>query len=345
MQEQMHILLYQSAIMGRDSTLIQGAGGNVSLKDGDKMLVKASGTCLREAEQRDIFVTVSRSAVLELLESGAESFASLTPEGGLRPSIETPLHALMPHSVVVHAHCVNTIARTVMGQKENEFSVLLGDLPCAVVPYERPGLPLACAVRDVLHKYPVDILILQNHGIIVGGESVEEAFALLYEAQRRLNLAPRQSPSPDTHFLGQRNDLGWTIPDHPHWHGIATDAGSFACACAGPLYPDHVVFLGGVMAVAHQGELLSHAAARFEETMHSLPRYMLYENKGILVAPDVVSGEADMLDALSFVCARTEPDSSLQALGASDIAQLLDWDAEKFRKMLAKEEIKKCSGK
>lgn len=336
MEDQKQLLLYQSVAIGSDSTLIQGAGGNVSFKAEDALVVKGSGTCLREAGQRNILVQVSRKEVLALLERDAESFASLASAGGVRPSIETPLHALMPHTVVVHAHCVNTIARTVMGQDYDSFDRLLDGLSFSIVPYKRPGLPLACTVRDVLRRKMVDILILQNHGIIVGGNNVESAFALLYEVQKKMSIVPRIDKSPDLPFLQQRNDLGWAIPESPHWHSIATDAASFACACVGPLYPDHVVFLGGVTPVAHQEEPLSQAVERFEKMTKTHPRYMLYENGGILTPPDLLTGEADMLDALAHVCSRVKPDGSLVALSESNIVELHDWDAEKFRKMVSR---------
>ena len=47
-----------SARVGRDMTLVQGAGGNTSVKEGDVLWVKASGAWLSEADKRDIFVPV-----------------------------------------------------------------------------------------------------------------------------------------------------------------------------------------------------------------------------------------------------------------------------------------------
>ena len=44
--------------IGKDPLLVQGAGGNVSWKDGDVLWVKASGTWLSDAIGKDIFVPV-----------------------------------------------------------------------------------------------------------------------------------------------------------------------------------------------------------------------------------------------------------------------------------------------
>ena len=54
------IKLYCARI-GADPLLVQGAGGNVSWKEDSILWVKASGTCLAEADKKDIFVPVDLS--------------------------------------------------------------------------------------------------------------------------------------------------------------------------------------------------------------------------------------------------------------------------------------------
>ena len=51
-----------SARLGSDPLQVQGPGGNTSIKDGDVMWIKASGTELANAETQDIFVAVDRNA-------------------------------------------------------------------------------------------------------------------------------------------------------------------------------------------------------------------------------------------------------------------------------------------
>src|SRR5262245_52636510 len=94
-----------SARVGKNILLVQGAGGNSSVKDGDVLWVKASGTWLADAENEDIFVPVALSAARAALARGDER-VPLAPNANttLRGSIETALHALMPHPVVLHVH-------------------------------------------------------------------------------------------------------------------------------------------------------------------------------------------------------------------------------------------------
>src|SRR3954464_12991143 len=95
------------AVIGADPLLVQGAGGNVSWKDGDTLWIKASGTWLADATRKDIFVPVDLAHLRAAIDAGAMDVQPRTVgESALRPSIETLLHALMPQPVVVHLHAV-----------------------------------------------------------------------------------------------------------------------------------------------------------------------------------------------------------------------------------------------
>jgi rhamnose utilization protein RhaD (predicted bifunctional aldolase and dehydrogenase) len=106
-----------SAKIGANPLLVQAAGGNTSLKQDGVMWIKASGTWLRDAAQQDIFVPLDYAKLRKALQNDDPACESCTDfvrndlnANKLRPSIETSLHGLMPQRVVVHVHCVNTIA-------------------------------------------------------------------------------------------------------------------------------------------------------------------------------------------------------------------------------------------
>src|SRR5262249_33605770 len=154
---------------GNDMLLVQGAGGNSSVKDGDVLWVKASGTWLADAETSDIFVPVSLSGARAALARGDERMPLASQAGtGLRASIETSLHALMPHPVVLHVHSVNTIAWAVQSDAAQELAARLHGLAWHWLDYHHPGLPLAQAVSESTAQGPADVLILGNHGLVVG---------------------------------------------------------------------------------------------------------------------------------------------------------------------------------
>ena len=171
-------LLRYSAVIGADPALVQAAGGNVSLKRGGVLWVKASGTWLANALRQNIMVPVDLPALLAAVQrrdaAAVENAAAFVVQSedatGLRPSIETTLHAMLPHPVVVHVHCVETIAWAVRQDAEAAIAPLLAGLRWAFVPYVRPGAPLTFAMLRVLQP-DTDVLVLGNHGLVVGGRN------------------------------------------------------------------------------------------------------------------------------------------------------------------------------
>src|SRR4051812_35802490 len=92
-------LVHLSRLMGQDTRLVQPGGGNTSLKDGDTLLVKGSGTDLRTIT-REGFTRLSLSRLSALRDTKEMSDAEMmrfmagcmTAEGPA-PSVETPLHS------------------------------------------------------------------------------------------------------------------------------------------------------------------------------------------------------------------------------------------------------------
>src|SRR5258707_11812045 len=103
-----------SVELGRNPLLVQGPGGNISIKRDGVLWVKASGTWLADAGTRNLFVPVDlqllRRAIAEQAEDPVRPARLDGGPTGLKPSIETTLHALLPHPVVVHVHSVATLA-------------------------------------------------------------------------------------------------------------------------------------------------------------------------------------------------------------------------------------------
>jgi rhamnose utilization protein RhaD (predicted bifunctional aldolase and dehydrogenase) len=325
-----------SARIGADRRLVQGGGGNTSLKRDGVLWVKASGTWLAQAEQQPIFVPLPLAQVREALRTNdaEERLKRLHPEGGLRPSIETSLHALLPHAVVLHVHSVNAIARMVSPGGYEDIAARMQGLHWSWVPYRRPGYPLTAAVTEVLASSvaPPDVLILANHGLVVGGGDVGAAERLLQEVERRLAL-PARTPAPaDRARLQAVNDLGWRIADHDVLHAVGTDALALSVARHGALYPDHVVFLGARAAVAEHGRPLSAAVADIAARGAATPVYAAVPGAGLLLAPTLSAGAEAMLECLALVGLRLARADGLSFLAAEDVAALTDWEAEAYRR-------------
>ena len=339
-------LIAFSARLGCDETLVQGGGGNTSLKSGNDFWVKASGTWLAQAETRDVFVRLPLARVRTLM-AGADAepaLAALAGPDGLRPSIETSLHALLPHAVVAHVHSVNAIAWAVRPDAEQALARALEGLSWAWVPYRRPGLPLTDAIRAALAAAPVppDVLLLANHGLVVGGSDCATAEARLRDVERRLALPLREAPGPDPDRLQAINDAGWTIPDAPLLHAIGTDAIACAIAVRGTLYPDHVVFLGERAAVAEEQHPLSQVIADAVADGRGPPAYVVVPGAGVLLSPALSDGARAMLGCLAQVGLRSSTADTLNYLDIDDVAALIGWEAEAYR--LARNRIDTAAG-
>ena len=311
--------------MGADPLLVQAAGGNTSLKYEGVMWIKASGTWLRDAASKDIFVPANREALLTALARNDPACEACTDfvladlnATGLRPSIETTVHALMPHRVVVHVHCVSTIAWAIRSDAELRLAGKLKDFNWTFIPYARPGLSLANAIAAHL-KSGITVLILGNHGLVVAAETVVEAETLLYRVVKALTKPVRAVVPPDLaalHLLCKGTDYG--LADSNETHALATDALALEKGKNAVFYPDHVVFLGiGVATEIESGAALV-----------ALP------GKGVLIRKDAKPAVEPMGRCLADVMRRVKADDPLTALSAEAIDRLVNWDAEKYRQGL-----------
>jgi L-fuculose-phosphate aldolase len=154
--------------------LVLGSGGNLSYREGDRMLITRSGALLHQLTPDD-FLPVPLDAPYQ------------RPETAPRPSTETPMHqaaylARPDARVIVHCHPVNVIAWAMSGQPlpaaTPDFILSLGpEIPA--LPYILPGSQaLAEAITAALPQCPA--ALLGNHGVLVTGDTVARARLRLF---------------------------------------------------------------------------------------------------------------------------------------------------------------------
>jgi rhamnose utilization protein RhaD (predicted bifunctional aldolase and dehydrogenase) len=309
-----------SARIGSDPEQVQAAGGNTSLKDGHTLWVKASGLWLADAEKRDLFVPVDTAKVLDAIDSGSEDDVKAATiqgqnPGGLRPSIETSLHALLPHRWVIHTHSVRTIALAIQIDAEAQVAERLKGLSWAWVPYTFPGLPLTRAIKDAMDSRPIDIVVMGNHGLVVAGDDLETTAKLLEEVERRLDQPARPLPASEA---PPRDGL--RPVKHARVHTLANDPTMRAWATAGSYYPDHVIFLG--------------PAAAMPESRKPGQNLILEEGAGAYLPADAPPAADELALCLALVLARVPEGAELVRLTPEQEAALLGWDAEQYRQSL-----------
>jgi rhamnose utilization protein RhaD (predicted bifunctional aldolase and dehydrogenase) len=175
------------------------------------------------------------------------------------------------------------------------------------------------------------VLILGNHGLVVAGETVVEAAALLELVCHRLRVAPRIAPPPDkAALLRLALDSAYALPGDEAIHAAATDLESCRIGAGGNLYPDHVIFLGNALAIAAPDETAGDIGGKGPDA----PPLILFPGKGVLVRKDITAGAAAMARCFADVAARIPEGARLRYLTAAENAELLGWDAEKYRQEL-----------
>ena len=102
-----------------------------------------------------------------------------------------------------------------------------------------------------------------------------------------------------------------------------------ARAKSGTYYPDHVVFLGpGLPAVSPDS---------FPAKVADLPvPAVIVEGRGVYMKCDATPAHHAMLQCILDVLGRVPEDWTLVPIGEDAEAELLNWDAEKYRQALAK---------
>lgn len=314
-----------SAKLGADPLLVQAAGGNTSIKRDGVMWIKASGTWLMDAQNKDIFVPLDLAALTNALAENNPECESCLPfvrqdlnALGLRPSIETSVHGRMPQRVVLHVHCVNTIAWAIREDAEVQLSKRLMDFNWSFIPYARPGLQLSRAIAENL-KGNSNVMVLQNHGLAVAAETVSDAENLLRDVVEKLQCSVRSCIMPDLDALRVAcANTSYAPATHLNAHTPALDPEAFSFGCANVYYPDHVVFLGTSIPT----DLKSNAPA------------IAVPGKGVLIKMDAKPSIEPMLRCLGDVFLRSASNATLKALTQTEIDQLLNWDAEKYRQTL-----------
>jgi ribulose-5-phosphate 4-epimerase/fuculose-1-phosphate aldolase len=169
---------------GGDPRMVQGGGGNVSVKAGELMFVKASGWTFLSLCNPDGFAVMRYAPVAALFtrsrngrkpsdEDYTGVLAANLEKGSPAPSIESAMHAMLG-AVVCHTHPTALLRVLCRRGARGRITGIMNDIgvPWLMVPYANPGAALAAAVvRSAkaaginLRKQPL-ALFLKNHGLV-----------------------------------------------------------------------------------------------------------------------------------------------------------------------------------
>ncbi len=308
--------------------LVQAATGNTSVKLDDVLWVKASGKWLAHADREEILLPVSLSETLSRVATNTDPAGQTAIVGGvaLGTSVETAMHAVIPHRVVLHVHSVNTIAWAVRADGEHNLRQRLAGLEWAWIPYLSSGLPLAGAIQQAVTANPnIQVFILANHGLVVCGNSPHSAEALLRDVETRLALPPRATPEPNWDQLNAIAErISWRVPANPVVHALGIDPVSRHILGQGVLYPCEAIFLAPRIPVV----------SRFitaQEAEQSDSACLIIEDCGTLMRQRQNPVEGLTLAGLAQVVLRIPADAPLACLTPAEVNDLLCADVYRYR--------------
>ena len=283
------------------------------------MWVKASGKRLDRALKEEIFTRVLINTTL--IDGWTNDPDNNQP--GFRPSIETSLHAAMPHKVVIHTHPIDAVAASI---SENAIEILqkkLKGFNWKFIRYARPGRPLHEEVAKAIEHKNIDVLVLQNHGLITCGHSPEEAERLTYEVAKALEQERRREPAVQDDALNKllRHHEGSRLPSNSVVHSLATDRWSLEIAKRNPYSPDHAVFCGVRNRTEddQESDLLRHKA------------YIVVPGTGVVLLGNCNAATEEALEAQAEIYLRTRPNTNVHLLSDRECEEIVNWEDEKYR--------------
>jgi rhamnose utilization protein RhaD (predicted bifunctional aldolase and dehydrogenase)/NAD(P)-dependent dehydrogenase (short-subunit alcohol dehydrogenase family) len=218
--EDLALRTYSARLIGQEPKLVLHGGGNTSVKtvmkdvtgrDTPVLCVKGSGWDLGAIEPAGHpavrFEELKR--LRRLLKLSDEDMvnalrANMLDSSGPNPSVETLLHAFLPHKFIDHSHADAVLALIDQPRPEKFVRAWAGD-KLGIVPYIMPGFDLSKAASAVYEKNPaVEGLVLLKHGLFTFGATAKESYDRMiywvdrvekrHETKKRLTFHAALSP-------------------------------------------------------------------------------------------------------------------------------------------------------
>jgi rhamnose utilization protein RhaD (predicted bifunctional aldolase and dehydrogenase) len=322
-------LLELTQRVGRDPLLTQASTGNSSAKLDGALWIKASGKWMGDALQDDILIPLDLAQVAECLRRGVDP-----GERYPSASLETAMHASLPHRVVLHVHCVNTIAWAVRNDGPWQLQRRLEGLRWQWIPYVASGMPLAREIRQAVAADPdKNIFVLGNHGLVIGGEDVNTVDDVLMEVKRRLAIAPRQAhPADYAALIEISSDSPWDLPDDDEVHALGTDTISRAILAGGLLYPCQAIFSEVRTPQVFRSIPCPDPEDHWQDRYSGWP-FLIIEGRGVVVSRSMRHAELAMLSGLAQVVQRLSAFAPLRYLTADEVEGISSQAVYRYREL------------
>ena len=347
---------------GSDPEWVLAGGGNTSFKDGEALYVKASGSSLAAIDETG-FCAIDRARLDAIWSASypedsegreaaalADLMAARRPGEDKRPSVETLMHGLFPQAYVVHTHPAAVNGITCGRGGEAAFARLFSG-EGIWVPFVDPGYVLAKTVRAALEDFrrrkgalPA-IMLMQNHGLLVAGESPEEVesvsarvmMKVLGEVRRFPDLAARAVDAravADAAAILSR--LGTSLRFRADGESLSRASSREAFApLASSFTPDHIVYAGHEFLLVEEGAKgIEDAWSGFVARNGAAPRVILVRGLGAFAcaaSPSAADAAILLYTDACKVAAYAESFGGALHMTKEKIDFIRNWEVEKYR--------------
>ena len=360
-------LIEMSNRYGGNPEYVLAGGGNTSYKDGQSMAVKASGTALADITA-DGFVKMDRAALDRMFEREypvdpqareAEVLrvilqARCPGEEQKRPSVEALLHHILSCAYVLHVHPAGVNGMT-CGKNGAQACARL--FPGAVwIEQMMPGYILAKEARALITA-DTRLLFLENHGVFIGGNSVEEIDAAVARMNAVLDaeITRRPDVSPCEYDKALAENFAPAVREIAANGGacvfrtnreiVNVTASSALFARVSPAFtPDHMVYCNDEALFVESGEIESARAELAEKTADyrarngKLPKIIGLKDAGFYACGNSEK-EAEIAAAVFWDAVKVsvygESFGGAQPMCEALVQEINQWEVEHYRKSVS----------
>ncbi|NLO39765.1 MAG: class II aldolase [Ruminiclostridium sp.] len=343
--EQLKDLEKISQAVGNSPDLVQGGGGNTSVKlDDTKMAVKASGFKLKEITPNEGYVVVDYQKIRQYhqqadlsenrdfeKESGEFVRASVIPMEGLkplRPSVEAGFHSiLLKH--VIHTHPVysNMICCSKNGQELADSIFSVKEYGFVWIPYINPGFMLTLSMQQKISEYKQQtgkfpqVIFMENHGLVVTADTADAAISLHEDVIRTIRqYFHMDEPFPVIKIESAGDGAFKSKTQYliDYFKGSDITLSFFENTA---LYPDQLVYLNGNIAVNGSGQKLN---------INTVNGEILYRTN----EKEALTMEETLLGFVYVVESIRKYNLSIKTMSDKETDFIRNWESEKYRKSL-----------
>ena len=378
MKEKLEQLIEVSRKYGSDKRYVIAGGGNTSYKNDAYLWIKASGHAMAtitengfsQLDRKKLNIISEKSYSTDADQREAEVKADLHEAcitKDRRPSVETSMHNVFDYAFVVHLHPTDVNGLMCSRNAAIESNRLFDD-SMVFIPYTDPGYRLFKEVETRINDYKMktgkhpSIVLLQNHGIFVCADTVEEIDLIYHHVmstiEKQTNAIPTnqdEDGAPDIidmqetipairMMLSRQGNLkSLKIRNNTLITKFASKASEFDKAAV-PFTPDVIVYCKSkyiYLSEQNKEDLLKEAQKKISEYVkvnRYTPKVLVIKGIGLVAVGDNAADCDIILDVYEDMMKVAEIAQSFggeQSMDREQINFIDNWEVENYRRKVS----------